>query len=67
MDLLTVAEIAPVLRLTSGRVYQMLGEGRLPCVRFGRTVRIPREAWEQWLAERYELSAGGTLPGDREK
>ena len=46
------AEIASVLGLTTGRVYQLAREGEIPFTRVGRSIRVPREAWEEWLRKR---------------
>lgn len=44
-------EIAARLGVTTAAVYKMTSQNRLPHVRFGRAVRIPRPAWEAWMAE----------------
>ena len=48
-DLIRVSELAPMLGVTSGRVYQLIGEGEVPATRVGRALRIPRPALEAWL------------------
>lgn len=50
-ELMRVADLAPLLGVTSSRLYQLLAQGRLPYVRVGRSIRIPREAWNRWLEE----------------
>jgi excisionase family DNA binding protein len=47
-----VSEISAMLGVSTQRVAQMLAEGRLPHYREGRAVYIPRQAWEQYLADR---------------
>ena len=42
--LLTVTEAAAELRLSPMTVYVLVEQGELPAVRYGRAVRIPREA-----------------------
>lgn len=50
LDALTVEETARRLRLSKQRVYQLVREKRLRCLRFGRrTVRIPVMALEEML------------------
>ncbi|MBI4439009.1 helix-turn-helix domain-containing protein, partial [Candidatus Woesearchaeota archaeon] len=39
-DLLTVHEVAPILRVAQKTVYRYLDEGTLPSVRFGGAVRV---------------------------
>ena len=48
-SILRPQDVATELGVTSGRVYQLIQAGRIPAVRMGRSIRIPREAWERWL------------------
>ncbi len=50
-ELLRPADLAPMLGVTPARVYQLIASGELPGVRIGGALRVPREAWEKWLAE----------------
>lgn len=47
---LTIPEVAKALSIGKGLAYQMAAEGRLPTVRLGRRVLVPRAALERWLA-----------------
>ena len=47
---LRVSDVAAELGVTSGRVYQLVAEGVIPATRRGRAIRVPRQAWEAWLA-----------------
>lgn len=51
-DLLRPSEIAAFLGVTPSSVYKMIEQKRLPFVRTGRMIRIPRAAYEAWLAEK---------------
>lgn len=51
-DLLRPSEIATLLGVTPSNVYKMIEQKRLPFVRTGRMIRIPRAAYEAWLAEK---------------
>jgi len=42
--LLTVAEFQRATRISRTTAYQLLRDGAVPALRFGRTLRIPREA-----------------------
>jgi putative molybdopterin biosynthesis protein len=55
-EFLTPDEVAALLRLSKRRIYELTGQGVLPCLRVGRTVRFPRAAFEAWVAQ------GGTTP-----
>ena len=50
-EVLRPAEVAPLLGLSTGRVYQLIADGTIPATRIGRAIRIPRVAWEAWLEE----------------
>ena len=41
-ELLTVTEVADVLRVSTMTIYRMAHSGELPCVRVSRSMRIPR-------------------------
>lgn len=43
-------DVAPLLGVTKARVYQLITERVIPTVRLGGSIRIPRAAWEAWLA-----------------
>jgi excisionase family DNA binding protein len=44
-SLLTVKEAAAVLGLGLATIYAMVSNGHIPSKRFGRCIRIPREAF----------------------
>jgi excisionase family DNA binding protein len=50
--LLRVEDVARRLSLAKGTVYALLASGQLPCVRIGRSVRVPAEQLREWVAER---------------
>lgn len=56
-DLLTVPEAAQLLRISRNLAYELVAQHQLPCVRLGRTIRIPRDSLELWIRERAEESA----------
>jgi excisionase family DNA binding protein len=58
-DVLTVAEVAQLLRLGRGSIYEAARRGELPCVRVGRRLLFPKDA----LARTLLLPATG---GDKE-
>jgi excisionase family DNA binding protein len=41
-DLLTVREVAEMLRVSPMTIYRLVYKGKLPCVRVMRSTRIPR-------------------------
>ena len=50
-EVLRAADVAPLLGVTTGRVYQLIASGVIPATRIGGAVRIPRAAWEAWLRD----------------
>lgn len=57
-DLLTVHEVARVLRIGRNTAYALVRSGRVRSLRIGRAVRVPKEALRRFLEE------GGALGGD---
>jgi excisionase family DNA binding protein len=53
-ELLKVRDVAPMLGVTANRVYQLIAAGAIPATRVAGSIRIPRSAWLQWIAERTE-------------
>lgn len=51
LDLLTVAEVASMLRLSKMTIYRLMNSGRLPALRVGRSFRIPRDSVRNLLEE----------------
>ncbi len=47
--LLTVREAAELLRISRNLAYELVAQRRLPHVRLGRVIRIPRHALETWI------------------
>lgn len=55
---LTVPETASLLGISRNSTYELVRRNRLPHVRLGRTVRIPRRIFERWI----ESEVGIPLP-----
>jgi excisionase family DNA binding protein len=60
-DLLTAAEVAALLRVTTGWVYAETRRHRIPHIRLGRYVRYRREALHSWMRQ----IESSVLPGRR--
>ena len=64
MELLTVKEVAILLRFSTGHVYELIRNGGLRAIRDGRTIRVPREALTEWRtahsAHRLDVSRPGS-------
>lgn len=58
MRMLTVDEVAAMLRLPRGAVYRLASEHRIPVVRIGKRVRIPADSLQAWIE-----AGGAPLPG----
>jgi excisionase family DNA binding protein len=55
-DFFSTTEIGEKLGVTSRRVAVLVKAGRIPAVRHGRCYRIPRSAWETYLAAQAEAA-----------
>ena len=47
--LLKAREVAQMMGVTTARIYQLLADGTIPSIKIGRSVRVPRTAWEAWM------------------
>lgn len=50
-ELLTVAEVADMLRVSDMTVYRLIRSGELPAVRVGRNYRVGRSDLEAYLEQ----------------
>lgn len=51
-QLLRAARVAELLSVSERYVYQMASEGRIPCVKVGRSVRFRPSEIDAWLDSR---------------
>lgn len=56
--LLTVEQAAEVLQVSRYLAYDLIAQCKLPHIRLGRVIRVPRHGLEQWIARQ----AGLPLP-----
>lgn len=49
--LLTVGEAARLLRVSRNLAYELVAQGRLPHIRLGSRILIPRRGLEEWIAQ----------------
>ena len=54
VPLLTLPEVADILRTSEKTIRRLVAARRLPCVRFGRQLRFDRGDVSRWLAARKE-------------
>jgi excisionase family DNA binding protein len=53
LNLLTVAEVATLLRVSKMSVYRLIHSGELEAVRFGRSFRVPQAAVDAYLKQSF--------------
>lgn len=58
--MLRPGEVARVLGLSRVRIYALIRKGAIPAARVGGAVRIPRDAWNRWLAAKADEALGNT-------
>jgi excisionase family DNA binding protein len=46
---LTIKQLREVLQISRPKAYELAHQAGFPSVRFGRTIRIPRDALLRWL------------------
>jgi excisionase family DNA binding protein len=61
-EYLKVPEVAKVLRIARSRAYELVGDGEIPSVRIGRSVRVNRKELEKWLEEQRQPSVRWRYP-----
>lgn len=49
LDLLTVAQVSELTHLHRDTVRRYIGQGRIPAVRLGNRLRVPRAALEDFI------------------
>ena len=50
--MLRPSQVAALLELSRSEVYRLIDRGDIPCVRFGRSVRVPR----RWVDEKVAVA-----------
>jgi excisionase family DNA binding protein len=61
--LMTVSEVAAVLKFSRGHVYELVRRGELAAVRCGRTVRIRQQDLEAWQSRHQTTGVDSARPG----
>ena len=51
--LVTMAEASELLSLSRVTIWRYISEGKIPAVKFGRSVRIPRDGIEEYVGSCY--------------
>jgi excisionase family DNA binding protein len=49
--LLRIPETAEALGLSRSRIYELIGDGTIPTIRIGRSIRVPRRALDEWVEQ----------------
>jgi excisionase family DNA binding protein len=52
---LTVREVAKKMRFVNMTIYRMIHSGELPAIKFGKSFRIPENALNKYLSEKYNF------------
>ena len=55
--LISVAEAAGLLGISRNLAYDLVREGRIPHIKLGRRVLVPRLGLENWIAEEAGIAA----------
>ena len=46
---LTAPDIAKIMRIGRSKAYELLNSNGFPSVRFGKCIRVPRDAFVKWV------------------
>lgn len=57
VSLLTVAEVAAVMRVSKMTVYRLVHAGELPALKVGRSYRVPEQAVHDYLRDAFVETA----------
>ena len=57
--LLKPLEAAQVLGIGRSLIYELIARKKIPSVRLGRCLRVPKESLQQWLKEKEEQEMDG--------
>jgi excisionase family DNA binding protein len=60
--LLRASDVAAALGVSRATAYELIASGKLPIVRIGRAVRVPRLALEEWIRRQASRAAIGEEP-----
>ena len=63
MDLLTVEEVAELLKLSIPTIQRKIRAGELPAIKIGRFWRIPKKDFEKWLENK---KSGGVRNAEKD-
>lgn len=55
-NLLTVEEVAPLIRFSEQGLYRAIRENGFPALKIGRQIRIPESALQRWIEEQLPSS-----------
>lgn len=61
--LLTVPEAAKLLRIGRNLAYELVAQGEIPSIRFGRLIRVPRAALEERIRAQGVATDGASADG----
>jgi excisionase family DNA binding protein len=45
----TIPQVAEYLQMSKTKIYQMVRQGKIPCIRIGKSVRIRESDLVEWL------------------
>jgi len=61
-NFLSPADVSPALGVTTARVSQLIAAGEIPATRVGGSIRIPRDAWDEWLSKHRAAALAAIRP-----
>jgi len=59
--LLRISDAALVLAVSKSKLYELIAKGRIPSIRIGGSLRIPRQGLQNWIEEQTAQISGGEI------
>lgn len=54
MEFLTIEEVQQILRIGKNSAYDLCKREDFPCVKIGRSYRVPKKEFEEWLSKQMQ-------------
>lgn len=53
---MTVEETAQYIGIGRGKMYNLVKDGKIPYLKFGKSIRIPKRVIDDWLLKQCEIT-----------
>jgi len=60
----SIAEVAEELGISRGTAYQLAREGKIPVIRLGRRMLVPKDNFDKWLSDSISEGKSKVIGGE---